>query len=76
MMFNADDFDDDVMLDAAATVYPTSSQTSSTSSSVPSTQVERVATTRDSTGIYFDQFGQAMTIPDVKAYAARHNLLC
>ena len=71
MMFNAEEFDDDVMLDAAATVYPTStSQTSSSSSS----QVERIPTTRDSIGIYYDQFGSPMTVPEVKAYAARHNL--
>ena len=35
---------------------------------------DRIPTNRDSSGIYYDQVGQAMTIPEVKAYAARHNL--
>ena len=71
MMFNAEEFDDDVMLDAAATVYPTStSQTSSSSSS----QVERIPTNQDSFGIFYDQNGQPMTVQEVRAYAARHNL--
>ena len=55
MIFNADEFDDDVMPDSgAATVYPTSSSSSS--------QVERTPTTCDSIGIYYDQLGQPMTV--------------
>ena len=74
-MFDADELEDEAMLDAAATIYPTNpSQTSSSSSSIPSTQVERVPTTRDSIGIYYDQFGRPMTVPEVKDYVAKHNL--
>ena len=36
-------------------------------------QVERIPMQEDS-GVYYDQFGKPMTIPEVKAYAARHNL--
>ena len=75
-MFDVDDLDDDIMLDAAATtVYPTNTgQNSSSSSSSSSSQVERVPQSQDSSGIYYDQNGQQMTIQEVQAYAARHNL--
>ena len=36
--------------------------------------VERVPTNRDAVGNYYDQDGRAMTIAEVKAYLARHNI--
>ena len=36
-------------------------------------KVERIPLQIDS-GVYYDQFGKAMPIAEVKAYAARHNL--
>ena len=66
MMFDVEDFDDDnFMHDAAATIYPSKtgqSSSSSTSSSISPTQVERIPQNRDGNGIIYDQFGEAMTI--------------
>ena len=73
-MFDENEIDDDVMLDGATTIYPSKTGQSSTSSSSSSSQTERIPTSQDSSGIFYDQDGQAMTITKVKAYAARHNL--
>ena len=62
-MFNENDFvgDSGMQVDdsGAATTNPA--------------QVERIPMQEDS-GVYYDQNGKPMTIAEVKAYAARHNL--
>ena len=77
MMYNVGDFgdDDDMMpYSGAATVVPSKTGYSSSSSSSSSSQVERVPSSQDSSGIFYDQFGQPMTVGEVKEYAARHNI--
>ena len=57
MMFNVEEFDDDIMLDTAATVYPSRTGLYSSSFSSSSSQVEREPVSTNSMGIYYDQFG-------------------
>ena len=74
MMFNDSDLDNDsgIGIDAAASTDP--SKTGYSSSSTSSSQTERVPQSQDSIGIFYDQNGKAMTIQEVRAYAARHNI--
>ena len=62
-MFNDEDFS-----------YDSGMQVDTGAASTNPALVERIPTNRDAAGIYYDQDGQAMTLADVKAYLARHNI--